>query len=111
MKLATWNINSVRLRQDLVLRFLKEQSPDVLCLQETKVMNALFPGQALAVAGTTGRLTTVDFHFDLTQAYTFWSGLVGGTFLALGYFGCDQSQVQRYLTAKSIDAAPRHVHM
>jgi Na+/proline symporter len=59
--------------------------------------------QALEVAGATGRLTTVDFHFDLTQTYTFWSGLVGGTFLALGYFGCDQSQVQRYLTAKSID--------
>ena len=51
MKLATWNINSVRLRLDQVLRFLKEQTPDVLCLQETKVVNELFPGQALAQAG------------------------------------------------------------
>jgi len=51
MKLATWNINSVRLRQDLVLRFLKEQKPDVLCLQETKVMNPLFPAETFAKAG------------------------------------------------------------
>ena len=51
MKLATWNINSVRLRQNLVLRFLKEHKPDVLCLQETKVINDLFPGEAFAKAG------------------------------------------------------------
>ena len=51
MKLATWNINSVRLRQDLVLRFLKQHKPDVLCLQETKVMNPLFPGDPFAQAG------------------------------------------------------------
>jgi exodeoxyribonuclease-3 len=51
MKLATWNINSVRLRQDLVLRFLREQKPDVLCLQETKVMNPLFPREPFAKAG------------------------------------------------------------
>jgi exodeoxyribonuclease-3 len=51
MKLATWNINSVRLRQGLVLRLLKEQKPDVLCLQETKVMNPLFPAEPFAQAG------------------------------------------------------------
>jgi len=51
MKLATWNINSVRLRQALVLRLLKEQKPDVLCLQETKVMNPLFPAEPFAKAG------------------------------------------------------------
>ena len=51
MKLATWNINSVRLRQELVLRFLKEQAPDVLCLQETKVMNELFPADPFRQAG------------------------------------------------------------
>lgn len=44
MKLATWNINSVRLRQELVLKLLREEAPDVLCLQETKVINDLFPG-------------------------------------------------------------------
>jgi exodeoxyribonuclease-3 len=51
MKLATWNINSVRLRQELVLRFLEEQAPDVLCLQETKVMNPLFPAEPFRKAG------------------------------------------------------------
>ena len=59
---------------------------------------------ALHVAGVTGRLQTIDFRFDLNETYTFWSGLLGGLFLMLGYFGCDQSQVQRYLTAKSVDA-------
>ena len=59
---------------------------------------------ALHVAGATGRLQTIDFTFDLNETYTFWSGLIGGLFLMLGYFGCDQSQVQRYLTAKSVDA-------
>ena len=59
------------------------------------------------VVGATGRLQTIDFTFDLNETYTFWSGLIGGLFLMLGYFGCDQSQVQRYLTAKSVDAG-RH---
>ena len=57
---------------------------------------------ALHVAGATGRLKAVDFRFDWNQTYTFWSGLLGGLFLMLSYFGCDQSQVQRYLTAKSV---------
>lgn len=60
-------------------------------------------GDALALAGSTGRLTTVDTRFDLNETYTLWSGLIGGLFLMLAYFGCDQSQVQRYLTAKSVD--------
>ena len=58
---------------------------------------------ALVIAGGTGRLQAFDFDFTLTETYTFWSGLLGGLFLMLSYFGCDQSQVQRYLTAKSID--------
>jgi solute:Na+ symporter, SSS family len=62
-------------------------------------------GQALHLAGATGRLHAVDFKFDLRETYTFWSGIVGGLFLMLAYFGCDQSQVQRYLTAKSEDEA------
>ena len=61
--------------------------------------------QALHLAGATGRLQAIDFRFDLRETYTFWSGLIGGIFLMLAYFGCDQSQVQRYLTAKSIDQA------
>src|SRR5205814_8076999 len=64
-------------------------------------------GQALRLAGATGRLQAIDTRFDVRQTYTLWSGLIGGLFLSLSYFGCDQSQVQRYLTAKSIDEA-RH---
>ena len=64
-------------------------------------------GQALRLAGATGRMQAIDLRFDLSQTYTLWSGLIGGLFLSLSYFGCDQSQVQRYLTAKSIDEA-RH---
>jgi len=62
-------------------------------------------GEALHLAGATGRLHAVDFRVNLTERYTFWSGMIGGLFLMLSYFGCDQSQVQRYLTAKSIDEA------
>ena len=64
-------------------------------------------GQALHLAGATGRLQAVDFKVDLHETYTFWSGIVGGLFLMLSYFGCDQSQVQRYLTARSEDESRR----
>jgi len=64
-------------------------------------------GDAMHLAGATGRLQAIDFRFDLRERYTFWSGTIGGLFLMLSYFGCDQSQVQRYLTAKSVDEA-RH---
>ncbi len=57
----------------------------------------------LHLAGTLGKLNTVDTSFNLHEKYTIWSGLIGGLFLMLGYFGCDQSQVQRFLTAKSVD--------
>ena len=60
-------------------------------------------GDALMIAGTTNRLDALDFRFTLTETYTFWSGMLGGLFLMLSYFGCDQSQVQRYLTARSVD--------
>jgi len=63
------------------------------------------PHDALVVAGQAGRLRVFDFSFSLTNTYTFWSGLIGGTFLMLSYFGTDQSQVQRYLSAKSVDEA------
>ncbi len=62
-------------------------------------------GEALTIAGAAGRLQTFDFRFDINETYTFWSGLIGGTFLMMSYFGTDQSQVQRHLTAKSVDAA------
>ncbi len=60
---------------------------------------------ALTVAGAAGRLKVFDFSFSLENQYTFWSGIIGGTFLMLSYFGTDQSQVQRTLTAKSVDEA------
>jgi SSS family transporter len=60
-------------------------------------------GQALHIAGAAGRLRTLDFSFNFTEKYTVWSGTIASLFLMLAYFGCDQSQVQRYLTAKSID--------
>ena len=62
---------------------------------------SLFDG--LRLAGSLGKLNTVDTSFNLQEKYTIWSGLIGGLFLMLGYFGCDQSQVQRFLTAKSVD--------
>jgi SSS family transporter len=57
---------------------------------------------AITLAGAAGKLNAVDLHFDLKNEFNIWSGLIGGTFLALSYFGTDQSQVQRYLTGKSI---------
>jgi Na+/proline symporter len=66
---------------------------------------------ALHVVGATGRLQAIDFTFDLNETYTFWSGLIGGLFLMLGYFGCDQSQVQRYLTARSVGGGRRALMM
>lgn len=58
--------------------------------------------QALKIAGKTGKLQVLDFSLDPNSRYTFWSGITGGLFLALSYFGTDQSQVQRYLSGKSI---------
>jgi len=63
------------------------------------------PVEALTIAGATGRLQVFDFSFDMSERYTFWSGMIGGTFLMLSYFGTDQSQVQRYLAARSIHEA------
>lgn len=58
--------------------------------------------KALDIAGESGKMKILDFSFDFNNRYTFWSGIIGGTFLALSYFGTDQSQVQRYLTGKSV---------
>ena len=70
------------------------------------IIRMLPPGisftDAVYLAGAVGKLNAVDLKFDLANRYNLWSGLIGGAFLALSYFGCDQSQVQRYLTGKSI---------
>lgn len=59
-------------------------------------------GKALQIAGKMGRTNAIDFNFDWNNQYTVWSGLIGGFFLQLSYFGTDQSQVGRYLTGSSI---------
>lgn len=59
-------------------------------------------GEAVKVAGEMGKMEIVDFSFDPSDRYNFWAGITGGLFLALSYFGTDQSQVARYLTGRSI---------
>jgi len=59
-------------------------------------------GSSLQVAGKLGKLDAIDFSFDISKRYTFWSGITGGLFLSLSYFGTDQSQVQRYISGKNI---------
>ena len=86
-------------------------------LQMTLIMCALFVALGVAIsilpadvsfldavrlAGAAGRLNAIDTHFDWNNRYNLWSGLIGSTFLMLAYFGTDQSQVQRYLTGRSI---------
>ena len=66
---------------------------------------------ALQLAGINEKLNMLDFSFDLENRYTFWSGITGGLFLALSYFGTDQSQVQRYLSAKSLKESQRGLMM
>jgi SSS family transporter len=58
--------------------------------------------KALEIAGANGKMDILDFSFDFENRYTFWSGIIGGTFLALSYFGTDQSQVQRYISGRSV---------
>lgn len=59
-------------------------------------------GDAVRLAGALGRMNVVSFDLDLGSRYNFWSGITGGFFLALSYFGTDQSQVQRYLSGSSV---------
>ncbi|MFL6589017.1 MAG: sodium:solute symporter [Chthoniobacterales bacterium] len=61
--------------------------------------------EALSAAGRMGKLQAVDFSIDPSKRYTFWSGILGGFFLSLSYFGADQSQVQRYLAGNSLRAS------
>jgi Na+/proline symporter len=79
-------------------------------LAAVAVLLAGLPGDvgfldALTLAGSTGRLRTFDFTFDVSNRYTFWSGTIAAFFLFCSYFGTDQSQVQRYLTTPSVDEA------
>ncbi|QEC53990.1 SSS family transporter [Anseongella ginsenosidimutans] len=74
----------------------------VLVIVIGKLPDELSVGEALSVAGLAGKINAVDFTFDLSNRYNFWSGILGGTFLFLSYFGTDQSQVQRYLSGRSL---------
>lgn len=67
-----------------------------------KLPSALSLYDATVVAGKLGKMNAIDFSFDWDNRYNFWSGIIGGMFLQLSYFGTDQSQVGRYLTGKSI---------
>ncbi len=58
--------------------------------------------KALEIAGASDKMQVLDFSWDLNNRYTVWTGILGGTFLMLSYFGTDQSQVQRYLSGKSV---------
>src|SRR5262245_33325978 len=68
-------------------------------------------GESLRVAGALGKLDAVDLSWNPAEKYTLWSGLIGGFFLQLSYFGTDQSQVQRYLTAQSMQQARQGLWM
>ncbi|MFA6957118.1 MAG: sodium:solute symporter [Thermoanaerobaculia bacterium] len=67
-----------------------------------KLPSSLSLYDATLVAGKLGKMNAIDFSFDWNNRYNFWSGLIGGMFLQLSYFGTDQSQVGRYLTGKSV---------
>nr|WP_321237531.1 sodium:solute symporter [uncultured Psychroserpens sp.] len=72
------------------------------CLIIDKLPEGITFSKALDIAGASGKMEVLDFSFNLNNRYTVWSGLIGGTFLMLSYFGTDQSQVQRYLSGKSL---------
>ena len=67
--------------------------------------------KAISIAGKMGRTNAIDFQFDLNNQYTVWSGLIGGFFLQLSYFGTDQSQVGRYLSGASVNESRRGLLM
>jgi|TARA_B110000037_G_C17126286_1_gene508266 Na+/proline symporter len=67
-----------------------------------KILGHASLSENLTIAGSLGRLNVVDFSFDIDKRYTLWSGLLGGFFLSLSYFGTDQSQAQRYMSGQSV---------
>ena len=83
-------------------------------LNQNKIKSLLTPGpasllpeninfsDAIKIASVNSKMEVLNFSFDLENRYTVWSGILGGTFLMMSYFGTDQSQVQRYLSGKSL---------
>tara|TARA_B100000508_G_scaffold140705_1_gene142966 strand:+ start:8520 stop:10208 length:1689 start_codon:yes stop_codon:yes gene_type:complete len=86
-----WQMSMILIGMGIAFFILLNRMPDGIGLFES-----------LQIAGASGRMNIVDFSFDLDKRYTFWTGITGGLFLALSYFGTDQSQVQRYLSGKSL---------
>lgn len=86
--------------QQMVIMFLGLLTALILAVQMLPADISLI--DAIRVAGAAGRINPVTTVVDWNDRYNLWSGLIGGMFLALSYFGCDQSQVQRYLTGRSV---------
>ena len=117
-----WNLNALNVIIGcLVVIYTVSGGTKAVNVTQKQQMGVIFAGMVLAlfyivnalpesisfadainIAGVSGKMEVLNFSFDLTNRYTIWSGLIGGTFLALSYFGTDQSQVQRYLSGKSI---------
>ncbi|MCP9235982.1 sodium:solute symporter [Lewinella sp. JB7] len=91
---------SVTQKQQMIVILLGMFAAGVVVVMELPADIGL--GDAIGVAGHLGKLNIVDLEFDLNDRYNIWSALLGGTFLFLSYFGTDQSQVQRYLSGKSL---------
>ena len=91
---------NVTQKQQMVIIFIG------MCIAFFMIMNQLPADitftKALEIAGASNKMEVIDFSFDLNNRYTVWTGILGGTFLMLSYFGTDQSQVQRYLSGKSV---------
>jgi Na+/proline symporter len=94
--------DAVTLTQKYQLGVIMAGMVAALCILLTKLPAGLTLDNALTVAGGFNKLTTVDYSIDFNKRYTIWSGIFGGMFLALSYFGADQSQVQRYLHGASV---------
>jgi SSS family solute:Na+ symporter len=94
--------SAVTLTQKYQLAVIFAGMITVFCLVVAKLPAGLSFTDTFALAGGFQKLNAVDFSTDVHQRYTFWSGLLGGTFLMLAYFGTDQSQVQRYLGGASL---------
>lgn len=91
---------NVTQKQQMVIIFFGMLVAFVLILQ--KLPENITFTNALEIAGASDKMKVLDFSFDLSNRYTVWTGFLGGTFLMLSYFGTDQSQVQRYLSGKSV---------
>lgn len=121
-KLLSWNLTATNLLiGSLVIAYTVSGGTRAVSLTQKHQMAVMMGGMLLAgilvlsylpadigfldtlrIAGKAGKLNAVSFNFNLNDRYNFWSGIIGGTFLALSYFGTDQSQVQRYLSGKSV---------